>query len=83
MVATKVVWSQRPLINKRTKKSKLLRTQQMIEALRIKIDACLRPFARLLLAFFLKNQRYTLDILIRKISLDPIGLHGQGAIVGV
>ena len=24
---------------------------------------------------------YPLDILIRKISLDPIGLHGQGAIV--
>ena len=24
---------------------------------------------------------WTLDILIRKISLDPIGLHGQGAIV--
>ena len=27
------------------------------------------------------NLQYTLDILIRKISLDPIGLHGQGAIV--
>ena len=26
------------------------------------------------------NIEYTLDILIRKISLDPIGLQGQGAI---
>ena len=27
------------------------------------------------------RQVWALDILIRKISLDPIGLHGQGAIV--
>ena len=29
---------------------------------------------------FLKHKEWSIDILIRKISLDPIGLHGQGAI---